>query len=527
MTGSIFKKATKKGTRLRLLLSGAAGSGKTFTSLKVANALAGAKGRVVVIDSERGSASKYSGDMARLGFEYDTCDLLETFGDTSPTAYIAAIHAAEKAGYEVLIIDSISHEWVGPGGALEMKDEATPPGGNSFAAWKDVTPVHNRFVDALVGFKGHVIGCARAKVSYVMEQNDKGKIVPRRIGETPIQRDGVEYEFDVILDMTGLPNGSSKATVAKTRYSAITGQAWVNIGSAPDDPFIVATNAFLADDGPVTDPLTGAAVAQASASPFWAALVWANGLPAINPKNRTMIQGQYTDWVKRYRPEYPLPTATLSPQQKLDDFRKWLEAGHLAFMATPAAPAEPEPTLSDPTPPPAGEDNDSASGPDDGPGDPTPADIAEAADAENGAEMTDLVAEASALAAQMVADAKAKVAAAEAEREKVKTEAVARELAKAKARRDVLNAPAVKPPTATTGKPLSDAIDAGTAKELARQKAEDEKGGRVPWVDPGLDAADTLADDAEDDTRATKNRPPGSLKSAADMPGHRDYPGRR
>lgn len=186
----LFQKATKKRARARVGLVGPSGSGKTYTSLRTAR---GIGGRVAVIDTERGSASKYADE-----FDFDVIEL-ETF---EPEAYIEAIQAAEKAGYEVLVIDSLSHAWAGKGGALEQVDNvARRNKGNSFTAWRDVTPRHQALVDAVLSCRMHVIATLRAKTEYILEAGPKGTKVPKKIGMAPVFRDGIEYEFDVVGDL--------------------------------------------------------------------------------------------------------------------------------------------------------------------------------------------------------------------------------------------------------------------------------------------------------------------------------------
>lgn len=206
-----FKKATKTEAKLRLALIGTSGSGKTFTALTFATALA-PTGKIAVIDTERGSASKYADK-----FSFDALDL-DTF---APAKYVEAIAAAQAAGYEVLVIDSLSHAWSGKDGALEMVDKAAKrsQSGNSFTAWRDVTPEHNRMIDAIVGANMHVIVTLRAKTEYVMEANSHGKLTPRKIGLAPVQRDGMEYEFDVV----GTMNDENTLVISKTRCSDLSG----------------------------------------------------------------------------------------------------------------------------------------------------------------------------------------------------------------------------------------------------------------------------------------------------------------
>ena len=224
-----FKRATKKSSKLRLGLIGPAGSGKTYTALTVAERFGG---RVAVIDSEYGSASKYA-DL----FEFDVLEL-KSF---SPTDYVNAIKAAEQANYDILIIDSLTHAWSGKNGALELVDKATArmKSGNSFAAWREVTPLHNQMVDAIISSKLHVIATLRSKTEYVLEEDSRGKKVPRKIGMAPIQRDGLEYEFDVVGDM----NWENQLIITKTRCPELAGA----VISKPDKEFAKVLKTWLGD----------------------------------------------------------------------------------------------------------------------------------------------------------------------------------------------------------------------------------------------------------------------------------------
>jgi hypothetical protein len=204
----MFKKATRTQSKLRLGLVGPSGAGKTYTALRIAKGLGE---KIAVIDTERGSASKYAGDVA-------TFDVLE-LEHYSPRSYVEAIRAADAGGYDVLIIDSLSHAWIGKGGALEMVDAEVKRSrsGNSFNAWREVTPEHNAMVEAILQSRCHVIATMRAKTEYVNEVNERGKTVPRKIGVAPVQRDGLEYEFDVVADV----DWEHHFVVTKTRCAAL------------------------------------------------------------------------------------------------------------------------------------------------------------------------------------------------------------------------------------------------------------------------------------------------------------------
>lgn len=233
---SLFQKATKKNARLRLLLTGPPGSGKSLTAIKTAKEMTSPGKRFCAIDTERGSLSKYS-DYA----EFDVVEL-ESF---DPNYLTNLLGQAAAEGYEVCVVDSLSHFWVGKDGALEKVDAIAKrnKSGNNFTAWRDVTPVHNTMVDAILQSPMHIIATMRVKVDYVMETNDRGKVAPRKVGLAPIQRDGFDYEFDVVADM----DDNHNLIIGKTRCQALDGKVfhkpgkevaeilkrWLTDGAAP------------------------------------------------------------------------------------------------------------------------------------------------------------------------------------------------------------------------------------------------------------------------------------------------------
>jgi len=205
-----FQKAVKTKAKLRLGLCGLAGSGKTYSALRIATeigkllkAAGRGEGRIAVIDSERGSASLYADK-----FDFDVCEL-DTF---SPLAYVEKIEEAERAGYDFIVIDSLSHAWAGKDGALDQKDQAADRGGNSWTAWRSVTPKHNALVDAMLGSKSHVIATMRQKMEYVQDV-ENGKTVIKKLGLGSIQRDGMDYEFTLVGDV----DLTHAMKIAKTR----------------------------------------------------------------------------------------------------------------------------------------------------------------------------------------------------------------------------------------------------------------------------------------------------------------------
>ena len=191
-----FQHAQKSRAKVRIGMIGPSGSGKTYSALAVGCKMASlAGGRVAVIDTERGSASLYADR-----FDFDVVEL----EDFSPRNYMQAIADAQKGGFAVLVIDSLSHAWTGKGGALEMVDKAAmkSQSANTFAAWRTVTPLHNQLVDTILQANCHVIVTLRSKTEWVIEDGPNGKKIPRKIGLAPIMRDGIEYEFTVCGDLS-------------------------------------------------------------------------------------------------------------------------------------------------------------------------------------------------------------------------------------------------------------------------------------------------------------------------------------
>src|SRR5580704_4639221 len=192
MYGKSFRKAVKYDAKLRFAACGPSGSGKTYTLLQLASELGGP---IALVDTERGSASKYA-DI----FEFDVLEL-EAY---DPTLLIEIIAEVAMKEYRVLCIDSLSHFWNGKDGELDKVDRAarrmqTP---NSFAAWKEITPLHNALIDKIVSAPLHILAAMRAKTEWILDRDERtGKTVPRKVGLAPVMRDGIEYEFDVCGDM--------------------------------------------------------------------------------------------------------------------------------------------------------------------------------------------------------------------------------------------------------------------------------------------------------------------------------------
>lgn len=212
-----FQQAERRQKKLRLALTGPAGCGKTFSALRLAYGLGE---RVFVIDSEHGSAALYADeevDGRRWTFQHADlpCFTVEQ--------YLDALHEAEKLGAEVVVIDSLSHAWDSCGGILEKVDLYASQRGadgrevGSFRAWGKVNPVYKKLLDGILASPCHVIVTLRTKTDYSVYRDDRGKTRIEKVGTKPIQKDGIDYEFDVVLDL----DVSHNATVSKSRCRAL------------------------------------------------------------------------------------------------------------------------------------------------------------------------------------------------------------------------------------------------------------------------------------------------------------------
>lgn len=213
MNAFSFAPASRETARARIGLQGPAGSGKTKTALRLAEGLAKG-GTIGLVDTERGSALKYAPVKDRPdlgGHEFGHMPM-----DThDPRHLVQAVRIAEDKGVAVLIVDSWSHFWNGRGGLLEIVDQAGSQrgSGGSFGAWKVANPIEQEMLDALLNFRGHLIVTMRTKGDYVIE----GKNVTK-VGVRAVQREGAEYELDVVMDMV---EGTGRVT--KTRYAPLEG----------------------------------------------------------------------------------------------------------------------------------------------------------------------------------------------------------------------------------------------------------------------------------------------------------------
>ena len=200
-----LQKASRKKASIKMSLQGPSGSGKTYSSLLLAFGLCNDWSKIAVIDSENHSSELYS----HLG-DYNVLQLSAPY---TPEKYIQAIEACGQAGMQVIIIDSISHEW-----EYILEAHSSLPG-NSFTNWQKIGLRHKAFIQALLGSKAHIISTTRTKQDYVLNERN-GKMVPEKVGLKAVQREGLDYEFTLVFDL----NMKNSATASKDRTGLFFGK---------------------------------------------------------------------------------------------------------------------------------------------------------------------------------------------------------------------------------------------------------------------------------------------------------------
>ena len=252
-----FQTAVREQLKARVAIDGPSGAGKTWDMLVCLTALAGPNGKIAVIDTERGSARLYA-DF----FKFDVLELPMDHRMFSPAVYIEAIKAAEAAGYDAIGVDSLSHAWEGEGGALSLVDQAAAKNkGNSYVAWRNVTPLQTKLVDAMLQCKAHVVITMRSKMDYVQTEKDGRKTI-EKIGMAPIQRAGMEYEFTMVCDV----DTDHRLIVSKSRCAALADRQVVK----PDVKFFQELADWLAGGAPATEkPVIAPEAPKNAPKPEW------------------------------------------------------------------------------------------------------------------------------------------------------------------------------------------------------------------------------------------------------------------
>lgn len=211
MAGLVLRKAQRKQAFLKLGMSAPSGGGKTAGALLIGYGLMKEKypnlsdeeiwAKVGIVDTENGSGELYvNAQIGNLSVgEYNTITVSAPF---TAEKYITAMDMMEEAGLEVCILDSTTHLWTGSGGLLETQTDATKRNsGNSYVAWREVTPMHNAFVEKMLQCHMHIIATMRSKTEYTQEKDPStGRTTVKKIGLNPVQRDGMEYEFTIFFD---------------------------------------------------------------------------------------------------------------------------------------------------------------------------------------------------------------------------------------------------------------------------------------------------------------------------------------
>ena len=329
---NLFKPATKKSGKLRLGICGPAGAGKTMTALRIAMGLCPPGGKIAVIDTEEGSASLYESQEVPEGIiKFDVLELR----DYNPSNFTDGIKNAGDSGYDVIVIDSITHAWYG---VLDEQHQATQKSKskNSYMAWRVATPMHNAFVQSMLSSPAHVIATMRSKVEHVSTVRDGRKVIDK-VGMAPIQRDGMDYEFTIVLDM----DQENNAVVTKSRCSEISGKIfnkpggdvaailknWLGTGATPQEQLDSALSDAGISAKDFTEFCESKGKIMETEAQIWSAARW------IEASDGTaFVKGWIADRQKVHEPQ---PAPEVKPESTKPETAE-------APAETPASEVEPE-----------------------------------------------------------------------------------------------------------------------------------------------------------------------------------------
>ncbi len=321
-----FRRAVKRDAKIRFAICGPSGSGKTYTLLRLATELGGS---VALIDTEHGSASKYA-DL----FEFDVLEL-ESY---DPARLIQIIDHVACKGYRVLCIDSLSHFWMGKDGELDKVDRAAQrmQNPNGFAAWKQVTPLHNALIDKLISAPLHILASMRAKTEWILDRDDRtGKTVQRKVGLAPVMRDGIEYEFDVCGDM----DQENTLIITKTRCPRLTGGVFPKPGKELADVLKEWLGGAAVDKAVEPEPPSETLVAPAEPKKKGATSDVANGTGGGMQTAAVLNDDLAAIWKRMCSPR-GWPTSSMRSRRRL----KPLQARQVSPSTTPSC-ASTEPRI--------------------------------------------------------------------------------------------------------------------------------------------------------------------------------------
>lgn len=328
---SSFQKATTDNIKLKVSIQGISGAGKTYTALKLATLIGG---KIAVIDTERGKSQLYSNE-----FNFDVISLT----DHHPNNFYKLIDEAEKAGYSHLIIDSLSHMWMGTNGVLQLVEQATQASTskNSFQAWGKVDPIYKRVIDKILDCNMHCFVTLRAKKAYIQTKNEKtGRNEIQCVGLEAIQKEGLEFEFDINtsmdLDHNLVITKSRLRKIDKLLYQ-LPGEEFVRdmkaslmLGKGDMTDYTAEEVQFTPATQPIEKAESSPIAEQTVPMSLQAPVIVITAQQANELYNAALRIGHTNDSLKQILAEYDLDSFKKIPQSKFEVIRE-----HILIQADP------------------------------------------------------------------------------------------------------------------------------------------------------------------------------------------------